>query len=189
MDFLTRTGKLCSDKRQEFISAVRHAGRFHAGGRHQPSLFQGRHRVHRDGPVLCAESAGSGVRRRHSRRSERRPAVYRRVDFCRKTVSRLRTPSSTSGTPTRKVSTTCSCRSSKSRRLRARFHSDAQGRFRFWTIMPKYYPIPDDGTVGEMLKASARHPYRPAHVHFMIVRRGASHAGDACLRRWRSISG
>ncbi len=53
--------------------------------------------------------------------------------------------------------------------LRARFHSDAQGRFRFWTIMPKYYPIPDDGTVGEMLKASARHPYRPAHVHFMIV--------------------
>ena len=56
--------------------------------------------------------------------------------------------------------------------LRARFHSDAQGRFRFWTIMPKFYPIPDDGTVGEMLKASARHPYRPAHVHFMIVAGG-----------------
>jgi len=38
--------------------------------------------------------------------------------------------------------------------------------------MPKFYPIPDDGTVGEMLKASARHPYRPAHVHFMIVADG-----------------
>jgi hydroxyquinol 1,2-dioxygenase len=56
--------------------------------------------------------------------------------------------------------------------LRARFHTDAQGRFRFWTIMPRYYPIPDDGTVGEMLKASARHPYRPAHVHFMILAPG-----------------
>jgi hydroxyquinol 1,2-dioxygenase len=56
--------------------------------------------------------------------------------------------------------------------LRARFHSDAQGRFRFWTIMPRYYPIPDDGTVGEMLKACARHPYRPAHVHFMIAAEG-----------------
>jgi hydroxyquinol 1,2-dioxygenase len=56
--------------------------------------------------------------------------------------------------------------------LRARFHSDAQGRFRFWTILPRYYPIPYDGTVGDMLKATARHPYRPAHVHFMIVAPG-----------------
>ncbi len=56
--------------------------------------------------------------------------------------------------------------------LRARFHADAQGHFHFWTIMPRYYPIPDDGTVGEMLKASARHPYRPAHVHFMIMAPG-----------------
>jgi hydroxyquinol 1,2-dioxygenase len=56
--------------------------------------------------------------------------------------------------------------------LRARFHSDAQGRFSFWTILPRYYPIPYDGTVGDMLKASARHPYRPAHVHFMIIADG-----------------
>ncbi|HTC34149.1 MAG TPA: intradiol ring-cleavage dioxygenase [Bryobacteraceae bacterium] len=56
--------------------------------------------------------------------------------------------------------------------LRARFHTDAKGRYRFWTIMPRYYPIPYDGTVGEMLKASLRHPYRPAHVHFMIIAEG-----------------
>ncbi len=56
--------------------------------------------------------------------------------------------------------------------LRARFHSDAQGRFRFWTILPRYYPIPYDGTVGDMLKATARHPYRPAHVHFKIIAAG-----------------
>ncbi len=52
--------------------------------------------------------------------------------------------------------------------LRAKFRTDAAGRFRFWSITPKYYPIPHDGPVGEMLAATARHPYRPAHVHFMI---------------------
>src|SRR4051795_8989032 len=52
--------------------------------------------------------------------------------------------------------------------LRARFRTDAQGRFHFRSIMPEHYPIPYDGPVGEMLKATARHPSRPAHVHFMI---------------------
>jgi hydroxyquinol 1,2-dioxygenase len=52
--------------------------------------------------------------------------------------------------------------------LRGRFRSDAQGRFHFWSIVPRFYPIPDDGPVGKMLDATARHPFRPAHVHFMI---------------------
>lgn len=52
--------------------------------------------------------------------------------------------------------------------FRARFHTDAQGHFHFWSIMPNAYPIPDDGPVGAMLKATGRHPYRPAHVHYMI---------------------
>lgn len=56
--------------------------------------------------------------------------------------------------------------------LRARFHTDAQGCLRFWTIMPTAYPIPDDGPVGEMLKATARHPWRPAHLHFMAAAPG-----------------
>lgn len=51
---------------------------------------------------------------------------------------------------------------------RARFLTDAQGRFHFWTIKPSSYPIPDDGPVGDMLRVQGRHPYRPAHVHFMI---------------------
>ena len=52
--------------------------------------------------------------------------------------------------------------------MRARFHADADGRFRFWSIKPAAYPIPHDGPVGEMLEAQGRHPWRPAHVHFMI---------------------
>ncbi len=51
---------------------------------------------------------------------------------------------------------------------RARFRTDAQGRFHFWTVKPSSYPIPDDGPVGDLLKAQGRHPWRPAHVHFMI---------------------
>ena len=55
---------------------------------------------------------------------------------------------------------------------RARFRTDAEGRFHFWSITPKWYPIPDDGPVGDMLKATKRHPNRPAHVHFMIAAPG-----------------
>jgi hydroxyquinol 1,2-dioxygenase len=56
--------------------------------------------------------------------------------------------------------------------LRARFIADGAGRFAFWTIVPKFYPIPYDGPVGDMLKATRRHPYRPAHIHFMIAHPG-----------------
>jgi hydroxyquinol 1,2-dioxygenase len=51
---------------------------------------------------------------------------------------------------------------------RARLRTDAQGRFWFRSIVPSCYPIPDDGPVGDLLKAQGRHPFRPAHVHFMI---------------------
>jgi hydroxyquinol 1,2-dioxygenase len=46
--------------------------------------------------------------------------------------------------------------------------TDAEGRFRFWTIRPVYYPVPTDGPVGELLRAQGRHPFRPAHLHFML---------------------
>ncbi len=47
-------------------------------------------------------------------------------------------------------------------------HADAQGRFHFKTILAEAYPIPSDGPVGAMLKATKNHPWRPAHLHFMI---------------------
>jgi len=56
--------------------------------------------------------------------------------------------------------------------LRARFIADDEGKISFWTIVPKYYPIPADGPVGDMLAATKRHPYRPAHIHFMIDHEG-----------------
>jgi protocatechuate 3,4-dioxygenase beta subunit len=51
---------------------------------------------------------------------------------------------------------------------RARFVTDADGRFYFRTILPCSYPIPTDGPVGEMIMQTKRHPMRPAHVHFLV---------------------
>lgn len=56
--------------------------------------------------------------------------------------------------------------------LRARFMTDAEGRFSFWSIVPVPYPIPTDGPVGKMLGLVGRHPWRPAHIHFMIGKQG-----------------
>lgn len=58
------------------------------------------------------------------------------------------------------------------RRARAVLRSDAQGRVRFSTIVPTAYPVPTDGPVGQMLVATGRHPWRPAHLHFMIKAEG-----------------
>ncbi len=57
-------------------------------------------------------------------------------------------------------------------RLRARFHTDADGHYRFWSIKPSYYPVPDDGPVGDMLRRMGRHPNRPGHIHMMVYRDG-----------------
>jgi hydroxyquinol 1,2-dioxygenase len=57
-------------------------------------------------------------------------------------------------------------------KLRARFHTDGEGRYYFWSIKPTFYPVPDDGPVGDMLRAMGRHPNRPGHIHMMVYRDG-----------------
>jgi protocatechuate 3,4-dioxygenase beta subunit len=56
--------------------------------------------------------------------------------------------------------------------LRGRFVTDATGRFHFRSVKPAGYPIPIDGPVGELVRATRRHHYRPAHLHFMIYKPG-----------------
>lgn len=51
---------------------------------------------------------------------------------------------------------------------RGLFTADDEGRFWFRSIVPAHYPIPTDGPVGALLSATKRHPYRPAHVHFIV---------------------
>ncbi|GAB3771135.1 intradiol ring-cleavage dioxygenase [Ramlibacter monticola] len=47
-------------------------------------------------------------------------------------------------------------------------HANGRGEYHFRSVLAEAYPIPDDGPVGDMLKATKRHPWRPAHLHFMI---------------------
>jgi catechol 1,2-dioxygenase len=56
--------------------------------------------------------------------------------------------------------------------LRGLFTTAADGGFRFRSVRPAGYPVPVDGPVGDLLRAQVRHPYRPAHIHFMITRPG-----------------
>jgi catechol 1,2-dioxygenase len=69
------------------------------------------------------------------------------------------------------------------RNLRGLFTADEDGRYWFRSILPRYYPIPDDGPVGQLLHATDRHPYRPAHVHFIVAAQGyrtvTTHVFDA----------
>ncbi|MBB3082892.1 dioxygenase [Geodermatophilus sabuli] len=50
---------------------------------------------------------------------------------------------------------------------RGLFTTDDEGRFWFRTVVPAPYPIPTDGPVGELLAATSRHAFRPAHIHFI----------------------
>lgn len=52
--------------------------------------------------------------------------------------------------------------------LRTRQRTNGEGRYGFTTVRPAPYTVPDDGPVGVLLKAMGRHPWRPAHFHFIV---------------------
>lgn len=56
--------------------------------------------------------------------------------------------------------------------LRGRFRTDSAGCYWFKTVKPKFYPIPQDGPVGDLLTALGRHNFRPAHIHFIASAQG-----------------
>lgn len=56
--------------------------------------------------------------------------------------------------------------------LRGKFITDMDGRFWFRTVKMVGYPIPTHGLVGRLLNAQERHPYRPAHLHALIMKPG-----------------
>jgi protocatechuate 3,4-dioxygenase beta subunit len=52
--------------------------------------------------------------------------------------------------------------------LRGRVKANAHGEYAFKTYKPKFYGVPTDGPVGELLRAMGRHPMRPAHMHAIV---------------------
>jgi protocatechuate 3,4-dioxygenase beta subunit len=168
IDFLTRAGKMCSDNRQELIllsdilgvsmlvDAVDNVagpgisdstvlGPFYAG--HQRELAQG------DSILLREEGSEPLVMRGRVTDPEGRPVVGALVEVWQTAPNQLYDVQD---------------KEQPEGHLRASFRTDTAGTYRFQTIMPVCYPIPDDGPAGQLLAAMGRHPFRPAHVHFMI---------------------
>ena len=56
--------------------------------------------------------------------------------------------------------------------LRGRFSTDPEGRYAFRTVKPVSYPVPTDGPVGDVLGRMGRHAWRPAHIHFIVSKPG-----------------
>jgi hydroxyquinol 1,2-dioxygenase len=56
--------------------------------------------------------------------------------------------------------------------LRGKFTTDADGALSFRSVKPAGYPIPIDGPAGDFVRATERHHYRPAHLHFLIYKPG-----------------
>ena len=54
----------------------------------------------------------------------------------------------------------------------ATLRTGLDGAYRFRSILASSYPIPHDGPVGRLLAALGRHPWRPAHLHFLIKAEG-----------------
>ena len=158
IEFLTATGKKCDDKRQEFILLSDTLG---------ISMLvvalnqaQGRARADDGGAPLPTEATVQGpfywdgapelrARRRHRRRHAGRAGLLL-----------------AGGSPTRAAGPVANCvmdvwsgdgdgiydmqlGDEAGMRLRARFRTDADGRYRFWSIRPTFYPVPDDGPVGD----------------------------------------
>lgn len=56
--------------------------------------------------------------------------------------------------------------------LRAHMKVGEDGRYLFTTVRPAPYTVPEDGPVGELLRATGRHPWRPSHLHFIVTAPG-----------------
>lgn len=173
IDFLTRTGQKCTPIRQEFIllsdvlgvsmlvDAVNHRER--EGATETTVLgpfYVGEHKVTPHGTDVSAQLSGEKMfvqSRVTDLNGKPLPGVP--VDIwhadddgfydSQKPTYQTQGPSS-----------------------RARFITDAEGRFFFRTIKPCSYPIPVDGPVGEMIQYTKRPALRPAHIHFLVAAPG-----------------
>jgi protocatechuate 3,4-dioxygenase beta subunit len=168
IDFLTRAGQMCSESRQELIllsdilgvsmlvDAVDNVagpgitdstvlGPFYAG--HQRELAQG------DSILLREEEGEPLVMSGRINGPEGQPVANALIEVWQTAPNQLYDVQD---------------KDQPEGHLRASFRTDAAGRYRFQTILPVSYSIPDDGPAGQLLAAMGRHPFRPAHVHFMI---------------------
>ena len=168
IEILTEAGKMCSDKRQEFIlfsdtlgvsmvvDLIDHRkpegatestvfGPFHRLG--APEMPAGGNIAHRDRTGVPTLVSGRVLD------LDGRPIAGAVLDVWQTQSNRLYDSQD---------------QSLDGLHMRGKFKSDSEGRYLIRTVQPVNYPIPSDGPVGAMLKATGRHPWRPAHIHFVV---------------------
>ena len=52
--------------------------------------------------------------------------------------------------------------------LRRQIETDAEGRYRFRSLLPAGYACPPDGQTQKLLDQLGRHGHRPAYIHFFV---------------------
>jgi len=169
--FLTETGRMCDDKRQEFIllsdtlgvsmvvDLIGHRGK---GGATESTVFGPFHRegapaLPFGGNIAAGEPGMPTIVEGRVLDTSRRPIAGAALDVWQTDSSGLYdSQTATTDTP---------C-------MRGIFQTDSEGRYRIRTVRPVHYQIPSDGPVGRMLRATGRHPWRPAHIHFVVSAEG-----------------
>jgi hydroxyquinol 1,2-dioxygenase len=172
IEILTEAGKMCSDKRQEFIlfsdtlgvsmvvDLIGHRkpegatestvfGPFHRLG--SPDMPPGGNIAHRDTTGVPALVSGRVVD------LDGKPIAGAVLDVWQAQTNGLYDSQD---------------KNPDQLHMRGKFTTDSEGRYLLRTVQPVNYPIPSDGPVGAMLKATGRHPWRPAHIHFVVMADG-----------------
>ncbi len=165
--FLTETGKMCDERRQEFILASDTLGvsmlvDFLNYGKHPgatestvlgPFFVQGAAAVPIGGSIARAGTPGKPALVLGSvKDAAGRPVAGATIEVWQSGEDGFYDVQKPGG----------------GENLRGVLKADAQGEFWFRTVVPQYYPVPTDGPVGRMLKGTGRHPMRPGHLHFML---------------------
>ncbi|AET92648.1 intradiol ring-cleavage dioxygenase [Burkholderia sp. YI23] len=166
--FLTRTGQMCSDTRQEFIllsdtlgvsmlvDAINH--RF-AGNATETTVL---------GPFYVEEAQDVPLGTQISHASDGPPMIVEGSVFDTRGEPVANALIETWHSDDHGFYDVQRVTGKGALDMRARFHADETGHFWYRSIVPVAYPVPNDGPVGKMLDAQGRHPYRPAHVHFKV---------------------
>jgi hydroxyquinol 1,2-dioxygenase len=172
IEILTEAGKMCSDKRQEFIlfsdtlgvsmvvDLIGHRkpagatestvfGPFHRLG--SPDMPAGGNIAHRDTTGIPALVSGRVLD------IDGKPIAGAVLDVWQAQTNGLYDSQD---------------KNPDQLHMRGKFTTDSEGRYLLRTVQPVNYPIPSDGPVGAMLKATGRHPWRPAHIHFVLTADG-----------------
>lgn len=166
--FLTETGQMCSDWRQEYIllsdvlgvsmlvDAINHRRPSSATPNTILGPFYIEHAPHYDlGANICQDGKGQPmIVAGHVRGIDGQPVAGAQLEVWQTNDDGFYDVQQKGIQP--------------ENNLRGVFTADEEGRYWFQSVKPRHYPIPDDGPVGKLLGSLGRHPNRAAHLHFIV---------------------